>query len=64
MVDKIDDRHLQFKVNNMRIYYQGFEVVLQKIPLALTFIDLSCNMFQGTMPKELGQLNALYMLIT
>nr|XP_048319540.1 receptor like protein 27-like [Ziziphus jujuba var. spinosa] len=65
-------KHLQFAFlqwNSMR-YYQnavtvtmkGLEVELVKILTLFTSIDFSNNHFQGPIPKELGQLQSLFLL--
>ncbi|KAI5326031.1 hypothetical protein L3X38_035105 [Prunus dulcis] len=52
------------------VYYQdavtvvskGSEVELVKILTIYTSLDLSCNNFSGSIPKEIGELKALYIL--
>lgn len=63
--------YLQFHVLRFsQIYYHDRvtvtskqqEMHLVKILTVFTAIDLSCNKFEGLIPKELGQLNALHVL--
>ncbi|KAM6574164.1 hypothetical protein CsatA_022491 [Cannabis sativa] len=71
----VDDamlRNLQFKFLELSAsrYYQdsvtvtlkGLELKLQKILTVFTSIDLSCNYLVGSIPMEIGELQALYVL--
>ncbi|XP_061993528.1 receptor-like protein 7 [Rosa rugosa] len=76
MMAKQDDppsklNHLQFQdVGDYRIYYQdtitvinkGIEIELVKILTVFTSIDFLCNKFDGSIPKEIGELKSLYAL--
>ncbi|PRQ42832.1 putative leucine-rich repeat-containing, plant-type, leucine-rich repeat domain, L [Rosa chinensis] len=62
--------HLQFQNNSSGIYYQdtvtitnkGFEIELIKILTVFTSIDFSCNKFNGSIPREIGELKSLHIL--
>ncbi|BFG36461.1 hypothetical protein CerSpe_227350 [Prunus speciosa] len=63
--------HLRFEVLKFtELYYQdaitvtnkGLEMELVKILTVFTSIDISCNNFNGSTPKEVGQLKSLYFL--
>ncbi|XP_021802759.1 receptor-like protein 12 [Prunus avium] len=75
MVDEDDPshelNHLQFPVLSFTgVYYQdavtitnkGLEMELVKILTVYTSIDFSCNNFNGSIPKEIGELKTLYIL--
>ncbi|XWS43870.1 hypothetical protein CRYUN_Cryun16bG0141500 [Craigia yunnanensis] len=64
-------KHLQFKVLQLNPYYyqdsitvtsKGLELELLKILTVFTSIDISCNNFEGPIPKVIGTFNALYVL--
>ncbi|KAI5663317.1 hypothetical protein M9H77_22640 [Catharanthus roseus] len=65
----VTNLHFQF-LSMSETYYQdkvvviskGLRLELVKILTIFTSIDLSCNKFQGGIPREIGQLNALYIL--
>jgi Leucine-rich repeat (LRR) protein len=63
--------HLQFEVLQYnRFYYQdmitvtskGLDIELVKILTLFTSIDISCNNLDGPIPKDIGELKALYVL--
>ena len=63
--------HLQFEVLQLNpFYYQdmitvtikGLDIELVKILTLFTSIDISCNNLDGPIPKDIGELKALYVL--
>ncbi|CAI9103742.1 OLC1v1002281C1 [Oldenlandia corymbosa var. corymbosa] len=67
---KENDSRIQLKNTSARPYYEdsvtlvikGFEHELKRVLTIYTAIDLSCNQFEGSIPKSLTKLNSLRIL--
>ncbi|KAK8993186.1 hypothetical protein V6N11_033289 [Hibiscus sabdariffa] len=68
---RISGKHIQFEVLRLSGHYymdsitvinKGLMMELVKILTLFTFIDLSCNKFEGPIPDVIGEFKALYAL--